>query len=184
MKRVILLATTIAIGVAMWSAAGAQPRGFAPPPGDYWQACRNLTAGPGAVLTGECRDETGRWRPSSVQFGGCDRIDVRDGLMGCSGGYDRDRYRDRDRGVGYGSKLTLYSGPDFTGEAFQTRDEVTNLPKRYNDQALSLRIEGRGAWTVCADSDFGGRCQVFDHDVRDLRALGLGYAITSMRPAR
>jgi len=182
MKRIIALATIL--GLAIAGAALAQPRGANPPPGDYWQACRNLTAGPGPVLTGECRDDVGRWRPSSVQFGGCDRIDVRDGLMACSGGYDRDRDRDRDRGAGYGSKLTLYSGPDFTGEAFQTRDEITNLPKRYNDQALSLRIEGRGAWTVCADTNFGGRCQVFDHDVRDLRALGLGYAITSMRPAR
>jgi len=104
--------------------------------------------------------------------------------MACRGGFDRDRDGDRGPGYGYGSKLTLYSGPNFTGEAFQTRDEVTNLPRRYNDQALSLRIEGRGAWTVCADSDFGGRCEVIDHDVRDLRSLGLGYAITSMRPTR
>ena len=55
---------------------------------------------------------------------------------------------------------------------------------RYNDQALSLRIEGRGAWMVCAESDFGGRSQVVDRDVRDLRSLGLGHAISSMRPAR
>ena len=84
----------------------------------------------------------------------------------------------------FSSTITLFSGPNFSGERIQSREEITNLPKRYNDQALSLRIEGRGSWEVCADSDFRGRCQVFDRDVADLRQTGLGYAITSLRPAR
>jgi len=49
---------------------------------------------------------------------------------------------------------------------------------------MSLRIQGRGAWQVCSDSDFRGRCQVFDRDVPDLRQYGLGEAVTSMRPVR
>ena len=49
---------------------------------------------------------------------------------------------------------------------------------------MSLRIDGRRAWMVCSDSDFRGRCQVFDHDVRDLRQFGLAGKISSMRPIR
>src|SRR4051794_6830768 len=115
MQHPVVLALAAALVLA-GSAAG-QPRYAAPPPGDYWGSCRNLTAGPGSVLSGECRDEQGRWRPSSVQFAGCERIDIRDGQMLCRGGFDRDRERDRDRppGYGYGSQLTLYAAPDFAG---------------------------------------------------------------------
>ena len=47
---------------------------------------------------------------------------------------------------------------------------------------MSLRIQGRGAWQICSDSDFRGRCQIFDRDVGDLRQYGLGEAVSSMRP--
>jgi hypothetical protein len=80
--------------------------------------------------------------------------------------------------------LTLFSAPDFGGRPFTTQGEITNLPKQDNDRAMSLKIDGRSAWMVCSDSDFRGRCQVFDHDVRDLRQFGLGGQISSMRPIR
>ena len=171
-----------------------------PPPGNYFRTCRNITVydfGPGATMTAQCRDETGRWRDTSARFAGCERLDNRDGQLTCRGGEGGGGFRPPGpppfgggaggggfRPPGFNSQIVLFSAPNFGGERFQSRDEVTNLPRRYNDQALSLKIEGRGAWQVCADSDFQGRCQVFDHDVADLRQLGLGYAITSMRPAR
>lgn len=181
--------------LAMTGAALAQDRfdrDDQPPPGNYLRTCRNITVfdyGPRATISAQCRDETGRWRDTSARFTGCDRIDNRDGQLFCRGGSDyRPPYGGGGGGgfrpPGFNSQIVLFSAPNFGGERFQTRDEVTNLPKRYNDQALSLRIEGRGAWEVCADSNFGGRCQVFDRDVADLRQTGLGYAITSMRPAR
>ena len=49
---------------------------------------------------------------------------------------------------------------------------------------MSLRIDGRRPWQVCSNSDFKGHCEVFDHDVRDLRAFGLAAQISSMRPVR
>jgi len=168
-----------------------------PPPGNYLRTCRNITVfdyGPRATISGQCRDESGRWRDTSARFAGCERIDNRDGQLLCRGGGDggyRPPYSGGGGGGGGGyrppafaSTITLFSAPNFGGDRFQSREEVTNLPKRFNDQALSLRIEGRGAWEVCADSDFRGRCQVFDRDVADLRQTGLGYAITSLRPAR
>jgi hypothetical protein len=94
---------------------------------------------------------------------------------------DRDAGRDRDRGR---PSITLFNGPDFNGRPFQASDEITNLPKQDNDRAMSLKIDGRRAWQVCTNSDFKGRCQVFDRDVNDLRKFGLAQQISSMRPVR
>jgi hypothetical protein len=199
-----LAALLLALAASAGGGAIAQDRdrfdrGFdrddAPPPGNYLRTCRNITVfnyGPAATISAQCRDETGRWRDTSARFAGCDRVVNRDGQLYCRGPGERDDFRPPAGGGGGGfrpppyggSQITLFSAPNFGGERFQTTSEITNLPKRYNDQAMSLRIEGRGAWQVCVDSDFQGRCQVFDHDVADLRQFGLGYAISSLRPAR
>jgi hypothetical protein len=97
------------------------------------------------------------------------------------GGRGQDRDRDRDRGR---PSITLFDRPDFGGRPFQASGEVTNLPRRDNDRAMSLKIDGRRPWQVCADSDFKGHCEVFDHDVRDLRRFGLAGQVSSMRPVR
>jgi hypothetical protein len=97
------------------------------------------------------------------------------------GGRDQGRDRDRDRGR---PSITLFDRPDFGGRPFQASGEITNLPRRDNDRAMSLRIDGRRAWQVCADSDFKGHCEVFDHDVGDLRRFGLAGQVSSMRPMR
>jgi hypothetical protein len=175
-------------------AQGAQERGAPAPAGDYWRTCRNVSTygyGDNATMTAQCQDNRGRWRATSLRFGRCREIENRDGALACrDGGGGRPPWggggggRPPGGGDGRGGSLTLYSGPDFGGQPFQTRDEITNLPRNINDRALSLRIEGRGSWQVCADSDFRGRCQVFDRDVRDLRQYGLGEAVSSMRPVR
>ena len=205
MTRALVLA---AAAVALTLAAGgvsAQPRGAQPPPGNYFQTCRGVSTfgyGPEATMTAECRDRDGRWRRSSLRFSGCDRIENRDGTLSCLPGRDYppsdrpgygggDRFGDRggDRG-GRGDdrrgppSATIFGAPDFQGRPFQTSGEITNLPREFNDRAMSLRIDGRRAWQVCADSDFRGRCQVFDHDVRDLREFGFGGQISSLRPIR
>jgi len=198
MTRVLILAAATALTLTA-GAAAAQPRGAPPPPGNYFQTCRNISTegfGPDATMIAECRDRDGRWRPSSLRFAGCDRIENRDGRLSCRPGEGYPPpgpdYRPGppfaggpEGGFGRGrASITLFSAPDFGGQPFVTSNEITNLPRQYNDRAVSLRIEGRRAWQVCTDSDFRGRCQVFDHDVRDLRQLGLAYGITSMRPYR
>jgi len=112
---------------------------------------------------------------------------------------DVGRYADRDggrtamaAGIATAASIATADGPqspstnrpDFGGRAFQASGEVTNLPRQDNDRAVSLRIDGRRAWQVCTDSDFRGRCQVFERDVRDLRQFGLAGQISSMRPVR
>lgn len=191
MKHALVLAAALA-ALAAPAAAQPQERGAPPPSGDYWQSCRNVSTygyGPNATMTAQCRDDRGRWRATSLRFGDCRRIENRDGNLVCGDRDDGGRppWGDEGRppwGGGRRGSITLFSGPDFTGAAYQARDEVTNLPRQYNDRSLSLRIQGRGAWQVCSDSDFRGRCQTFDRDVRDLRRFGLGEAISSMRPVR
>lgn len=85
-------------------------------------------------------------------------------------------------GGGRGSVITLYSGDNFQGRAFSTTKEYSNLPRENNDRTYSLRIEGRGAWEVCSDANFKGRCQVFNRDVPNLNVHGLAEAISSIRP--
>jgi len=199
MKRVLMLAV-VAAAASSAGASFAQERGASPPPGPYWQSCRNVSTygyGPNAMVTAQCRDDRGRWRQTSLRFAGCREIVNRDGNLDCrgegrppypggpGGGYPG------GPGGGYPgrppfgrSSITLFSGPGFSGQPFTTQGEITNLPKQYNDRAMSLRIEGRGAWQVCSDSDFRGRCQVFDRDEGDLRRSGLAGQVSSMRPVR
>jgi hypothetical protein len=120
--------------------------------------------------------EAGRDGP---RYGDYDRRGDDDRRGGDDRRGDRDAGRDRGR-----PSITLFNGPDFRGRPFQTSSEITNLPKQDNDRAMSLRIDGRRPWQVCTNSDFKGRCQVFDHDVPDLRQFGLAGQISSMRPVR
>lgn len=205
MKPQVALTAAATICVMLAGAAQAQPprRGDAQPPsGRYLQSCRDVGIrgfGPESVLAGECRDTRGGWRWSSLEFRDCrSEIINFDGQLACEGGRAGPRQRpggwDDDRGGrpggGYNggqmrpSSITLYDAPDFNGRAFGTSREVSNLPRSDNDKALSLKITGRGSWELCTDSDFGGRCQIFDRDVPDLRSFGLGYAVTSIRQVR
>src|ERR1700744_1594983 len=88
MMRALLPAAAIA---ATLTAGGvqAQPRGAQPPPGNYFQTCRNVSTqgyGRDATMTAECRDRDGRWRAPSLRFDRCDRIENRDGVLACISG--------------------------------------------------------------------------------------------------
>jgi hypothetical protein len=117
-------------------------------------------------------------------------------------GYDqRDRgYDDRDRrddgrpryDDGYrryhgdrGPVATLYEGPGFRGRSVDVYGETSNLANTgLNDRVGSIRLGRRsGAWEVCKDSRFRGRCITIDRDVRDTNEIGMGSAISSLRPA-
>lgn len=153
------------------------------PNGTYQQSCRDPRVS-GNMLSASCRDNRGQWNYSSIRYRDC-RYDIRNdnGRLACEfGGGGGGGGWPPGGGGGGRSELTLFSGADFQGQPFSTGSEITNLPRQYNDRAMSLRIQGRGSWQVCVDSNFRGRCQIFDRDVRDLRQYGLGEAITSMRP--
>lgn len=228
------LAAVIAAAALSAVPATVTAQGYdAPPPGSYWQSCRNVRTervNGGALLSAECRDMRGAWRGSTLRFSDCrGEIENRDGQLNCymgggyngggygnggsynggsygnggygngsygNGGYGNGGYNGGYGNGGYGGgyrnsrprpvsggNMTLFTGPNFAGGAFGTSREITNLPRQYNDQAMSLKI-GRGAWEVCTDSDFRGRCQVFDRDVPDLNRFGMAQSISSMRQVR
>jgi hypothetical protein len=52
----------------------------------------------------------------------------------------------------------------------------------FNDIISSMRF--RGAWEVCTDAYFRGRCITFRNDLRDLVPWGMNDRISSMRPVR
>ena len=129
-------------------------------------------------------------RPGGYGYGGYQGGYGNGGYQG--GGYGNGGYNGggwNNSGGGYqppkptGGVITLYDGVGFTGSGFRATNEITNLPKQYNDRGLSLRIE-RGEWEVCTDKEFRGRCQTFNKDVPDLNQVGMAYAITSMRQVR
>lgn len=159
------------------------------PPGSYQDSCRSVAVR-GDNLTASCRDNRGRWNYSSIRFRDCRRdIGNDNGRLVCDYGGGGGGYyppggggRPPWGGGGGRSGISLFSAPDFGGQQYVADREVTNLPKQYNDRAMSVRIEGRGSWQICSDSDFRGRCQIVDRDIRDLRQFGLGEAISSMRP--
>lgn len=160
-----------------WGGGGGGPGwGGALPGGSYQSSCRDARVN-GDTLSASCQDNRGRWNYSSLRYREC-RNEIRNdnGRLVCGWG--------GGGGPGWSgaSTVMLYSSPGFTGMAYQADREVTNLPRQFNDKAMSLRIQGRGAWQVCSDSDFRGRCQIFDRDVQDLRQYGLGEAISSLRP--
>jgi hypothetical protein len=188
MKRILILAAAVGgLAIGQAQAQPAPQRGAQAPAGDYWQTCREVSTydyGANAVMVAQCRDERGRWRGASLRFARCREVENRDGDLVCRDGGDRPWPPSGGDGGWRGGSVTLFTSPDFGGQPYEARDEVTNLPRNVNDRAMSLRIQGRGSWEVCADSDFRGRCQVFDRDVRDLRQYGLGEAISSMRPVQ
>lgn len=83
-----------------------------------------------------------------------------------------------DRGRGE-PVATLYELPGFQGRQTVIYGRAENLPRQFNDMAMSGRFEGR--WRVCEHSDFGGRCVNVEGDVADLQPLGLAQRVSSLK---
>lgn len=160
--------------------AHSQARGAPPPQGDYWQSCRNISTlgyGRDAIMTGQCKDRFGRYQASSLKFGACATVVNLDGQLTCGS-----LAPGSGQGSGRISTLSLFRYSNYEVHLLDTTREYSNLPRQYNDMAISLKISGRGSWQVCADANFRGNCQTFDRDVPDLRRFGLGETISSVRP--
>ena len=62
----------------------------------------------------------------------------------------------------FAQELTLYGDKDFRGRSVTLKEEAHNFQSfGFNDQVSSLRVR-RGAWELCTDSNFRGRCRVFE----------------------
>lgn len=57
-------------------------------------------------------------------------------------------------------EVTLFSGPDMSGQEMTVRGDVTYL-QNFDDRAMSLVVHS-GRWEVCFHPDFSGECRVYD----------------------
>lgn len=195
-----------ALALAATTPAQAQPYG-GPPPGSYQRQCTDIYM-EGQFLNARCRGVNG-WAQSSINVLSCASditVDAEGGLVclgpGAAGrpgapyvppGYDRPGYNRPGYGPeygrpgygGYGGAIGLFEGRGFRGRPAWIDGPVDNLDHTgLNDRVRSIRIErGSGPWIVCSDAGYRGRCVTVSRSVSDTRALGLGDAISSVRPA-
>ena len=82
----------------------------------------------------------------------------------------------------YGSGITVYTNPDFTGESVTFRADTPDL-RAYalNDKVSSLDIPNGESWEACQDINYQNRCVVFSGSVSNLRAMGWNDRISSLR---
>ena len=84
---------------------------------------------------------------------------------------------------GSGGSVTFYEGENFTGRSVTVYGEERNFARiDFNDRARSARASG--AFVVCDDSEFRGRCERLTGSVRSLDRLGLNARISSVREDR
>jgi hypothetical protein len=81
------------------------------------------------------------------------------------------------------SEITLFGRENFTGRSFTTREPIRNLERHdFNNRASSAVVAG-GRFEICEGRGFEGRCMVLRPGrYPSLAAMGLGDAITSVRP--
>ena len=81
------------------------------------------------------------------------------------------------------AQVTFYEDRNFEGRAITTDRPIGNLGRTdFNDRASSAVVRN-GAWEVCEDSHFEGRCAVLrPGNYRNFREMGLNDKISSVRP--
>jgi Beta/Gamma crystallin len=81
------------------------------------------------------------------------------------------------------AQVTLFQDDGFQGHRFRANGPVENFADRgFNDEASSAEVRG-GAWQVCTDANFHGRCVVLrPGSYPSLGSLGLNDKISSIRP--
>lgn len=82
------------------------------------------------------------------------------------------------------AQITFYEGDGFRGRAFTVDGTVFNFEKTgFNDRAQSAVVSG-GAWEVCEDAQFQGRCIILrPGNYESLNGIGMSRLISSARPA-
>ena len=86
-------------------------------------------------------------------------------------------------GAAQAQSATLYWDSNFQGRSHTVRGPTASLtPSGFNDQASSVRLEGR--WEICEHANYGGRCETLSGDVRNLSDWALNDRVTSLRPAQ
>ncbi len=199
--RIILGLTTL----ALLSAAPAVSQAQYAPRGSYERQCTDIRM-EGQFLHATCRGPNGP-AVSSINVLSCstDIFVGADGGLACIGpgggappsvrdapagyaygpdrGYEDRGYRGGRRG-GRPDVVTLSARRNWGGQPLRIDGPVANLDHTgLNDRVRSIRLErGSGPWLVCTDANFRGRCITIERSVGDTRRIGMGEAISSLRP--
>jgi hypothetical protein len=85
-------------------------------------------------------------------------------------------------GLAAAQDITFFEHPDFTGRRFGSNYSVNNLADQgFNDRASSIVVRN-GAWQLCTDAYFRGRCVTLQPgEYRNLAQIGLSNSISSAR---
>lgn len=81
------------------------------------------------------------------------------------------------------AQATFFQDDGFQGRQFTADGPVENLANSgFNDEISAIAIRG-GAWQVCSDAYFQGRCVVLQPgEYPSMRQFGMNDAISSARP--
>lgn len=177
MSKTLSLTALSAALLAGWAgAASAQAPGWdgrydEPPRGSYTRSCREITAFDGRVWA-RCQNDRGGWEWSSARARDCggQGLENRDGRLQCAGfvgpgpGPFPGPGGGRPPGGGWRSDAVLFEHAGYDGRAYEVRGDMPDLDQAgFNDRTSSIKIL-RGAWEVCEDAYFRGRCTVIDRD--------------------
>ncbi len=82
------------------------------------------------------------------------------------------------------AQVTFYEREGFRGRSFDADRPIANFERfGFNDRAASAVVQD-GAWEVCEDARFSGRCVVLQPGrYESLSRMGLNYQVSSVRPA-
>ncbi|MBL4616854.1 MAG: hypothetical protein JKY46_04100 [Robiginitomaculum sp.] len=79
------------------------------------------------------------------------------------------------------AEITLFTGTGNSGRSQRFRSDQRDLSSsRFSDKAQSILVNG-GQWELCQNNRYRGRCEVFSPGQYNLRALGWGSTISSLR---
>ena len=92
-------------------------------------------------------------------------------------------YGGRRGGYVRNAPVVLFEHPGFRGSALPVDGAIAHLkPLGFNDTVSSIAVKG-GAWEVCSDPDFRGRCEIITGSVESTGYYRLNDNISSIRPA-
>lgn len=115
------------------------------PPGNWQDSCRDGYID-GGFLYAECRKASGKWQDTALRLNACPNGPVanQNGQLVCGSGQT-------------GSRLTLFSDANFSGESLQLTGPAPDLREYdFSDYASSIRVQG--TWYVCTDTNYRGEC--------------------------
>ena len=161
------------------------------PGGDYQRSCRDVRIN-GGQMTASCNDRAGRPRQTTIPLLPCAGYPIGndDGVLVCG----RVRGEDRPGGPGFPggpggpgrpgggrASITIFEDIDYRGRSQIFTSEVGDLSVTpFNDRISSFQLQG--AWQVCTDAYFQGRCYIYERDQRTVDGDRLNDQISSMRP--